>query len=304
MSEKTNRKKIILLKNPEKAHCQEAAEDLLDWLGRHADVVADNVQSPDLDLINSPPADYIVVLGGDGTILSTVRALGKNQIPIIGVNMGKLGFLAEFTVEQLKNNFDQITSESSSVRQRTLLQCRITGPNRKDHVTTIVNEMAVIAGPPFRMIEVSVSIGGEHLALCAGDGLIIATPTGSTAYNLSAGGPILAATLQAAVITPLAAHSLSFRPIVVNLDKPIVVRCRDSHHHQPLKKGCEGAAVVAIDGQESVALKSEDEVIITRDEACFQLVHNPAGSQWHLLNTKLNWGTMPNYGDKYGKETI
>jgi NAD+ kinase len=304
MSEKTNRKKIILYKNPEKEHCQEPAEDLFQWLGQHADIVASNLHAPDLDFNNSPPADYIVVLGGDGTILSTVRALGKNQIPIIGVNMGKLGFLAEFTVEQLKKTFRQITSESASIRQRVLLTCHITSPQRKDYVTTIVNEMAIIAGPPFRMIEVSVSIGGEHLALCAGDGLIIATPTGSTAYNLSAGGPILAATLDAAVITPLAAHSLSFRPIVINLDKPIVVRCRDSHHHQPMKQGYQGAAIAAIDGQESIALQAEDEVTITRNDACFQLVHNPGESQWHLLNTKLNWGTMPNYGDKYGNEII
>ncbi len=298
MSEKRNRKRIFLLQNPAKAQCREIAAELLEWLGQRSEIAGDNVHSESVDPVRLQGADYIVVLGGDGTILSTVRGLGKNQVPIIGVNMGKLGFLAEFTVEQLKTNFEKITSESSFIRRRVMLECRIRGSHRPDHVSTIVNELAVIAGPPFRMIEVSVRIGGEHLALCAGDGLIISTPTGSTAYNLSAGGPILAATLQAAVITPLAAHSLSFRPIVVNLDKPITVQCRDNHYRQKVR---EGAAVVAIDGQESIALRNEDEVIITPAEACFQLVHNPMESQWHLLNTKLNWGTMPNYGEKYEK---
>lgn len=291
-------KRIILLQNPSKPDCRAVAADLLEWLDRRAEIAGENVHSEGVNLGSLPQADFMVVLGGDGTILSTVRGMGRNQVPIIGVNMGKLGFLAEFTVEQLKHHFEKITTESSFIRWRMMLKCQIRGPRREDYEGTIVNELAVIAGPPFRMIEVSVRIGSEHLALCAGDGLIIATPTGSTAYNLSAGGPILAATLQAAVITPLAAHSLSFRPIVVNLDKPITVQCRDSHHRQ---KTLEGTAVVAIDGQESMALNNEDEVIITAAEACFQLVHNPSESQWHLLNAKLNWGTMPNYGENYEK---
>lgn len=283
----------MLLGNPLKSQNRQAGLDLLGWLREKADVVANNVEG-ELDIGNMPEADFVVVLGGDGTILSTVRSLGSNQLPLIGVNMGKLGFLAEFSAEQFKAEFDRITNDSKLISERVMLTCRVIGPNQ-DYVTAVVNEVAIIAGPPFRMIEVSVNIGGEHLALCEGDGLIVATPTGSTAYNLSAGGPILAGGLEAAVITPLSAHSLSFRPIVVNLNKPIVLRYRDSRGNMTHDADKQFPAVVAVDGQENVSLSSNDEVIISPCETRFKLVLNPVHGNWRVLNTKLNWGALPNY---------
>ena len=299
---KTAEKRIILLASPEKPEARVVGRQLLTWLNERAEVVADNVSgdNAELDITDLPTADFMIVLGGDGTILSVVRDMGTRQIPIIGVNMGKLGFLAEFTVDEFHCHFDEILSRAELTTQRSLLHGRITGPHRPTYSSIIVNEVAVTAGPPFRMIEVDVSIGAEHLAICAGDGVIIATPTGSTAYNLSAGGPILSVSLQGAVITPLATHSLSFRPMVIGLDKPIVIRCRDSYHSvlvqddQPVN-----ATVVAmIDGQINTPLSSEDELTITRFEHPFRLVHNPQQSHWHLLSTKLNWGALPNYDRK------
>jgi NAD+ kinase len=308
-----NQKKIILVGNPDKPQARQLGADLLHWLKGKTQVVAENIQG-DFDQTNPPPADFIIILGGDGTILATVRNLAKKQLPIIGVNIGKLGFLAEFSIDQLKQQFDRIIADESLISPRILLSCSIAGPDReKEYITNAVNELAITAGPPFRMIEVSIAIGEDHLAVCAGDGLVVATPTGSTAYNLSAGGPILNASLDAAVITPLAAHSLNFRPMVINLDKPIVLRCRDCRHEQltPLKKNMNpdnldyselsrmtdfwGPAVAAIDGQINVPLKKNDEVVITRAPERFLLVHNPAQSQWRLLSTKLHWGVLPNY---------
>ena len=211
--------------------------------------------------------------------------------------MGRLGFLAEFSVRRFKENFDRIITDNSLVSERMMLECQINGPGRVSRPSLAINEVAVTAGPPFRLIEVSVSIGGEHLAVCAGDGLVVATPTGSTAYNLSAGGPILATGLQAVVITPLAAHSLSFRPIVVQLEKPITLRSR-SHHaasYDSVSAGDETVAVVGIDGRETIAIKADDEVVLSRTPDCFRLLRSPIDSQWHLLNTKLNWGAPPNY---------
>ncbi len=291
------RKNIILTGRFDKPQARQLGRELLDWLSQHARVVADNLDGR-LDLNELPPADFLLVLGGDGTILATARALKGREIPIIGVNVGKLGFLAEFSITQLKQHFDRIVSDPELITKRMMLSCRIKGPQRPDeYVTTAVNELAVIAGPPFRMIEVSVSIADEHLALCAGDGLIVATPTGSTAYNLSAGGPILMSTLDAVVITPLAAHSLSFRPVVVNLDKLIIIRCRDNRpaaadKNEPTSLNC---GVAAIDGQTTIPLKSKDEIIITQAQPRFLLVRNPQQGQWRLLNTKLHWGASPHY---------
>ncbi len=287
--------KVVLLANHEKPASMEMGNDLKRWLTGRAQIVADNFQGG-ISVANYQQADLAVVMGGDGTILGTVRSMGTNQIPIIGVNSGKLGFLAEFTLEELKQHFNWITSEAgrSCYTRRIILQAVIQGPHREPFRSMIVNELAVIAGPPFRMIEVSVWIGGEHLALCAGDGLIIATPTGSTAYNLSAGGPILAPTIKGAVITPLAAHSLNFRPIVVDLDKPITVQCRDNRARagRPIAPH---DGVAAIDGQINTPLHFEDTIEITPSPTEFILIRNPAHSQWQILNAKLHWGELPGY---------
>ena len=291
-------KKVLLLVNLDKANALELGQDLLKWLGRNAEVVGHNV-SGKLDLATLPQADYLIVLGGDGTILSSVRSLQGRQLPIIGVNIGKLGFLAEFSIDELKEHFNQIISDQTLVTRRIMLHCRFVGPDRpEDYKVYAVNELAIIADPPFRMIEVSVSVAEEHLALCMGDGLIVSTPTGSTAYNLSAGGPILMSTLTSAVITPLAAHSLTFRPVVVDLDKPIILQCRDHRHPKrgrADKSGKDNCGIAAIDGQVTAPLKSQDKIIITRAEPRFLLVRNPRQGQWRLLNTKLHWGAMPQY---------
>jgi NAD+ kinase len=296
MPSPSDKTRIILLINPQKAQAKSVGRDLREWLRGRAEVVADNLEG-ELELSRLPEADFIIVLGGDGTILSTARALEGRELPLIGVNMGKLGFLAEFSLEELQEQFDEITSAETPYRERIQLNCRITGPGRPDFESLVVNDIAIIAGPPFRMIEVSIRIGDEPLASCAGDGLIVATPTGSTAYNLSAGGPILASTLKAAVITPLAAHSLSFRPLVVDLDKTIELRCRDVH--TPEVKGemtdMKGAVVV-IDGQDHTPLKSEDKITISAASRGFLLVPNPRTNAWRLLNQKLHWGALPNYG--------
>ncbi|MCP4713156.1 MAG: NAD(+)/NADH kinase [Planctomycetes bacterium] len=291
-------KKVILLVNLDKAHAGELGRDVLQWLGRHAEVIGHNLDG-NLDLANLPEAVYLVVLGGDGTILSSARGLQGRQLPIIGVNIGKLGFLAEFSIDELKEHFDQIVSDQALVTQRIMLDCQFTGPERREGYNVYaVNELAIIADPPFRMIEVSVSIADEHLALCMGDGLIVSTPTGSTAYNLSAGGPILMSTLTSAVITPMAAHSLTFRPMVVDLDKPIILQCRDNRHpigNRSEQSDTVNCGIAAIDGQVTVPLKSQDKIIVTRAETRFLLVRNPRQSQWRLLNTKLHWGAMPKY---------
>jgi len=289
-------KRVILLANRARPETLQTGEELKKWFVQCADVVADNFNAP-LEADDFPPADYCVVLGGDGTILATVRAMNNRQVPIIGVNLGKLGFLAEFTVEQLLQHWSEVICRPDLISRRLMLDCRVHGSNRETRHTRAVNEVAVIAGPPFRMIEVSVSVGGEHLAVCSGDGLIVATPTGSTAYNLSAGGPILSPVLQAAVITPLAAHSLSFRPIVVTPDAPIEIRCVEIHPAGQMNSHPVGGfhGVAMVDGQENMPVGPDDVITVSKATPQFLLAHNPARGPWQLLNAKLNWGVTPNY---------
>ena len=298
MLQNSNRKRVILWFNPEKPQALRYREEMLRWLHEQADVVGD-FACGEFDLAQRPEADLMIVLGGDGTILSTVRSLAQDQLPVIGINMGKLGFLADFTHDKLKTNFSEIVADLSLISRRVMLQCKISGPDRDDFETLAVNELAMIAGPPVRMIDVAVRIGTEELASCRGDGLIIATPTGSTAYNLSAGGPILEPELPGAVITPLAAHSLSFRPIVVNLDAPIELRCpvgnRDTTVSSGTPRDVPPTAMAVIDGQVSLPIGSGDTVTLSRSSAVFQLIRQSHVSKWQLLNNKLHWGVTPKY---------
>ena len=293
-----SQKKIVLVTNPDKPDVRKVAWGLLDWLKGQVEIVGHNLEE-DLDYANLEGVDFVVVLGGDGTLLHAVRQSGDSQIPVIGVNMGKLGFLAEYSMTQFKSYLDQILSDRKLISKRIMLNCRVEGPNRDPFNTIVVNELAIIAGPPFRMLEVAVSMAGEPLAVCLGDGLIISTPTGSTAYNLSAGGPIMDPVLDAVVVTPLAAHSLSFRPVVVNLNEAIVLRATNSRLEpvETVEDGRRGgaSAVMVVDGQDYLPLSSEDTIEITRSEAMFQLVRHPKQSQWSLLNAKLHWGSIPKY---------
>ena len=305
--------KLGVIASADKPKAVRRAGALMGELAARGTIVADNLADPARpDIAAMQQCDYIIVLGGDGTILSTVRQLGEHQVPLIGVNMGKLGFLAEFTVEELLEQFDRIVNEKTLISRRVLLNCKITGPEREDWNCLVVNELALIAGPPFRMIEVSMGIGDEELVQCAGDGLIVATPTGSTAYNLSAGGPILESNLRAAVITPLAPHSLGFRPMVIALDRPIHLRYRSGRQDgdiaaglreamaaendaQPTLTPTKTSAVVMIDGQTHTPVGPEDRITISAFDKNFALVHHPLTSRWALLKTKLHWATLPSY---------
>ena len=234
--------------------------------------------------------DFAIVFGGDGSIISTARNLSRASIPLIGVNVGKLGFLAEFSVGELKDFFPSLATETVPTYRRMMLRCRVLGGSDRSNpaerfCSTAVNDVFVAAGPPFRAIELQILVDGQPLAGCVSDGLIISTPTGSTAYNLSAGGPILSPKIEAMVITPICPHSLSFRPIVINAESTIeVVGIRVNE-----------GTTVSIDGQVSLGLSSDDVVRVEREDSDFLVVSNPLRSQWDTLATKLRWAEKPKY---------
>ena len=276
--------RLVIFGDPNRPNASEAVEDFLKFASTRAEIIANCFKGdPTRDVVNN--ADFAVVFGGDGTILSVARELSETNIPVIGVNVGKLGFLAEFSLQELKNFFHQIEAGNLLIEKRMILSCRITRHNKELFTSTAINDLVINAGPPFNMIELQMTVNGQKLAGCISDGLIISTPTGSTAYNLSLGGPILSGNLSALVITPMSPHSLSFRPIVISAERTIEVT--------PIRVN-QGTAVI-LDGVAVHQLKAEDTITISRHKGAFLIVNNPIRTQWDTLATKLNWAGKPKY---------
>jgi len=278
------RPKLIIFGDPQRQYAAEAVEDFIRFAADKAEITANCFQGNcTIDVLKQ--ADYAVVFGGDGTILSAARDLSEADVPVIGVNVGKLGFLAEFAVKELEQLFDRITKNELLIEKRMILSCNIESNGREKFSSTAINDVVVTAGEPFNMIELKVSVQGQSLAGCAGDGIIISTPTGSTAHSLSAGGPILSANLSAIVITPVCPHSLSFRPIVIDAGSIIEV--------QPVRVNA--GTTVILDGQVSERLQLGDTVKVQRHSGSFQVVNNPMRTQWDTLAGKLSWAEKPKY---------
>ena len=296
MSDNLKHKRIILFAKPGSPQVAPKSKELLAWLNKRVTVVANNIENRD-DIKSFPDADYAIVIGGDGSVLSTVRKLDKKQIPIIGVDMGKLGFLLEFSIDELKTHFEQLLSDKTLITDRMMFDCLLTRKNESKQYL-VVNEISISAGRPFQMIEVGINIGEELLGICRGDGLVVSTPTGSTAHNLAAGGPILDANIIGAIITPLVPHSLSFRPVVVSLDTPIIVTNPNLMTAEDLavnNNKNRARATLLVDGVCMDELSSDDIITITKSMISFKLVRHPELGRWRLLNSKLRWGASPNY---------
>jgi NAD+ kinase len=281
---KRNLPKLVLFGDPKKGHVADVIEDFLDFAKDKADIIAScGIEKCTINILKK--ADFAVVFGGDGSITSAARQLSQVNVPVIGVNLGKLGFLAEFSLQELKKIFPSLTSGKARIEKRMMLGCRISNKNKEIFRSAAINDVFITAGPPFKMIELKISVDGQPLAGCISDGLVISTPTGSTAYNLSAGGPIISPKMEAIVITPICPHSLSFRPIVINADSNVEVL--------PLRVN-EGTTV-SIDGQLSCKLSINDVVKIERNKGDFLVVNNPLRTRWDTLATKLSWAEKPKY---------
>jgi len=231
--------------------------------------------------------ELAIVLGGDGTLLSVARSLGGQQIPILGVNLGKLGYLAEFGQEDLDTLVSDIRNKRIEYSNRLMLQAEIRDDDECFN-TLAVNDVVIQAGPPFRMIELNISVDQLHLTTIKGDGVILATATGSTGHNVSAGGPVVDPTLEAVVLTPMNVHSLTHRPLVLSGADEICITTT---------KVNSGSAII-IDGQLSRPLLARTVIRMICSKDRFLLVHNRRFSRWHTLQTKLNWGLGPNYNQE------
>jgi NAD+ kinase len=279
--------KLVIFSDPKKGHVAEVVEDFLDFAASRVEIVANcGIEQCTVDILKEAEADFAVVFGGDGSITSAARQLSQVNVPVIGVNLGKLGFLTEFSLAELKEFFPSLTSGKLRIEKRMMLRCGIFSNGREKFSSSAINDVFITAGPPFRMIELKMSVDGQSaIDGLVSDGLIISTPTGSTAYNLSAAGPILAANMQAMVITPICPHSLSFRPVVINADSKVEV----------FGVSVNEGTTVSVDGQISSRLSIGDVVRIERNKGDFLVVNNPLRTQWDTLATKLSWAEKPKY---------
>ncbi len=277
-------RKLFFLGNPEKRECGAVLQSLLGFVKSRCEVVGSELSADGRKAI-AAGADAIVILGGDGTLIGVARSLGRDQIPLIGVNLGKLGFLAEFSVEEFRGMFDRILRDASLVNRRLVLKSSVERGSATLYSAVAVNDCVIHAGPPFRVITLAVEINGRPLTEVSGDGLIVGTPTGSTAHSLSAGGPIVQPGVSAIVMTPLCPHSLTHKAIVMESDARITIR---------IDRANAGTTAI-IDGQASWPLRAGDLVQLSRFEHDLLPVRNPLHPPWHKLVTKLHWGKLPNY---------
>lgn len=282
-------RRVLLIVNREKADATAAAEKVRGLIERHGELAGEIEASDSVLTKQAAAADLFVILGGDGTLLGQLRRLVPLGKPILGVNFGKLGFMAEFDMPALTRAASEVFgSESLQLHETPLLSVRVSGLDSKHRFESIAaNDCVLTAGPPYRMIRMALSIDGNVGPTVSGDGLIVCTSTGSTAYNLSAGGPIVAPELEAMAITPIAAHSLSFRPIVVPLASKVnirVTRVNNDNGH---------GTTLVVDGQVLTKLSEDDLVEITSHERKAIFVRNPHTSYWSTLITKLRWAEAP-----------
>jgi NAD+ kinase len=225
-------------------------------------------------------ADLVVVLGGDGTLLAAARLVGSLGVPILGVNLGRLGFLTATTLQELYPTLVRVLAGEVTAEERMVLAASVIRDGNARGEYLALNDVVISKGSQGRLIELEVSADGQLMTAYRADGLIIATPTGSTAYNLSADGPILFPTMDALVLTPICSHALTDRPIVLPATIALEVRVAAERTEVALW----------LDGQLAPILTGKDVLRIRRAEARIRLVRDPEKTYFQVLRTKLKWG--------------
>ncbi|MDR7590920.1 MAG: NAD(+)/NADH kinase, partial [Armatimonadota bacterium] len=225
-------------------------------------------------------SDALVVVGGDGTILRAARAGAVRGVPVLGVNVGGFGFLAEVGLQELPEALERLVAGRHAVEERMMLAAEVVRSGEVAERFLALNDMVVTKSGYARLMPLRVCVNGEHLATYLADGLILSTPTGSTAYNLSAGGPILSPGVRAMVITPICPHTLTARPVVVDADDVATVE---------VASGVEGV-LLTVDGQVGCPLRGGDVVQVRRAEERARLVRLKTPSFYELLRRKFAWG--------------
>ncbi|HTS69193.1 MAG TPA: NAD(+)/NADH kinase [Terriglobia bacterium] len=282
-------KRVGIISKPKKAEVREIVPDLLVWLReRSIEAFIDKetgaiMKTKDRCLTrNEMPdqVDLLIVLGGDGTLLATARALNRKPVPILAVNLGGLGFLTEITREELYPTLETVVAGAHQTDRRVQIEGELI---RTDEVLTTflaLNDVVLNKGAIARIFDFELRANGELVSTYKSDGLIVSTPTGSTAYSLAAGGPIVTPSVEAFVVTPICAHTLTHRPLVLP----------NSVHLEVTVKSQREAAYLTVDGQVGIATHSEDQVRMRKADSCVELVRPPSTPYFQILQKKLKWG--------------
>ncbi len=260
-------------------------EDVVREASRLQPVIADRVEIAAIDFtgeadLSRIDADCAIVFGGDGSILRAAHQMGARQLPILAVNLGRLGFLADISPNELPSILERLVNNRLRVVEHLMFWCTLIRNGEVIERRLGLNEVAVLAGPPFAILDVDLYVDSELVTTYSGDGLIVSTPVGSTAHSLSAGGPILRQELQAFVICPISPHTLTNRP---------VVDAADRKYELVIPRPESGSSLV-VDGRVVATLEPGDRVGIQRAEQQFLLVKAPGHSYYRTLREKLGWG--------------
>lgn len=295
------RPRVLILANRRKDGVAEALASFGPWLKTRGQVVGEyDTRDVNRHTVSElPDADLALVLGGDGTLLSQARVMVDHGTPLLGVNFGKVGFLAEFSIDSIKAHWDAIVTGACRMSRRMMLDVTvfpIDAPEWGDNGAKMpeatfhsvaMNDVVVTAGAPFRMIEIELAIEPGRSRTSAtsfsGDGVVVSTPSGSTAYNLAAGGPIVSPGIHGICVAPICPQSLAFRPIVYHADCETWLAIRRAN---------EGTTLV-IDGQESCTLMHGQQVRVVQYGKNLSLVHNPDFNYWKMLAHKMHWAARP-----------
>jgi NAD+ kinase len=280
---------IGIISRPRRSNLSEVVPPLLSWLeerGIHVaydQETAGSLTEPSEGRSREQVAaasDLLLVLGGDGTLLAAARVAAPRNIPILPINMGSLGFLTSFMLEELYPALEDILTGRLTMSERVMLHAELQRGDKILDKQTVLNEVVINKGALARMIELELNIDKDFVCRYRADGLIIASPTGSTAYSLSAGGPIVHPSVESFIITPICPHTLSDRPVVVRDTSIIEVK---------LSAGTE-SVFLTLDGQKGIPLQATDRVRVSRAQQLLKLIQTPNKSYFEILRNKLKWG--------------
>ncbi len=282
--------KIIVLTGSDRPDVLDTWSQLVPQLRASNGVEVMGVYAREEQVAHDIDADLVVVLGGDGSILRGCRQLGASQKPIVGINLGRLGFLADLTTEEFCRNLEKLINRQYDVVEHLMFECQHRLEDGSVKTDLGLNEVTITSGSSLKMLDIKLEIDFDPVTTFSCDGLIISTPVGSTAHNLSAGGPILRQDLQAFCITPICPHTLTVRPIVDSAARV---------YGLTVPEAPEGVMLI-IDGQIRRSFGPRDRVIVKRAATTFKLVRFPGHSYYSTLHRKLGWRGQLDYRKRKG----
>jgi NAD+ kinase len=280
-----NSVRVVVLARDQTARVQTARRDLEQLLAKHAGLNVIGVAVTDDIPTTSLEADVAIVLGGDGAILRACRQFAERQLPILGVNLGRLGFLADVAASEMASFLPHLESRNYRVAHHLMFECEHHQQTGQIARYLGLNEASLLSAGSLSMTDIELAIDGERVNTYTGDGVIVSTPVGSTAHSLSAGGPILAQELSAFVVTPVCPHTLTNRPLVERADRTYTLTAPHAR----------SGVTLVIDGQIKTPFHKGDSIVIRQAPVTFQLVRLPGHSYYNALHRKLGWSGQPRY---------